>query len=116
MNVNGPSTIKIGEHITSSNYFEKLLGVKDAIQLDFNNHLEIIKKASLKVHVLARITSYMCISKRMLLVNVFFKAQFAYCSLVWMCHSRSVNSKINRLHERCPRIIYSDKTSSFVDL
>ena len=83
MNVNGPSTIKIGEHITSSNYFEKLLGVKDAIQLDFNNHLEIIKKASLKVHVLARITSYMCISKRMLLVNVFFKAQFAYCSLVW---------------------------------
>ena len=61
MNVNGPSTIKIGEHITSSNYFEKLLGVKDTSQLDFNNHLEIIKKASLKVHVLARITSYMYI-------------------------------------------------------
>ena len=30
-----------------------------------------------------------------------------------MCHSRANNSKINRLHERCLRIIYSDKQSSF---
>ena len=39
MNVNGPSTIKIGEHITSSNYFEKLLGVKDAIAIILKNYL-----------------------------------------------------------------------------
>ena len=27
------------------------------------------------------------------------------CSLVWMCQkNRSNNSKINRLHKRCPRI------------
>ena len=30
-----------------------------------------------------------------------------------MCHSRANHSKINRIHERYPRIIYSDKTSSF---
>ena len=30
-----------------------------------------------------------------------------------MWHSRPNNSKINRLHERCQRIIYSDKKSSF---
>ena len=29
-----------------------------------------------------------------------------------MCHSRANHSKINRLHERCLRIISSDKTSS----
>ena len=33
-----------------------------------------------------------------------------------MFHSRTLNNKINRLHERCLRIIYNDKTSSFTDL
>ena len=33
-----------------------------------------------------------------------------------MCHHRSVNNKINRLHERCLRIAYSDSVSSFEDL
>ena len=49
-------------------------------------------------------------------MNAFFKSQFSYCSLVWMCHSRANNGKINRLHERCLRIIYSDKQSSFETL
>ena len=30
-----------------------------------------------------------------------------------MCHSRENNNKTNRLHERCLRIIYIDKRSSF---
>ena len=30
-----------------------------------------------------------------------------------MFHSRSLNNKINRLHERCLRIIYNDKHSNF---
>ena len=33
-----------------------------------------------------------------------------------MCHSRSMNSRINHLHETCLRIIYSDKSSSFEEL
>ena len=33
-----------------------------------------------------------------------------------MCHSRTLNNKINRLHERCLRIIYSDKISTFKEL
>ena len=33
-----------------------------------------------------------------------------------MCHSRTNNRKINRLHERCLRIIYNDKQSSFIKL
>ena len=33
-----------------------------------------------------------------------------------MCHSRTNNSKINRLHERCLRIVYNDKQSSFNEL
>ena len=49
------------------------------------NHFETIaKKASQKIHVLARITLYMCISKRKLLIIAFFKAQCSYCPLVWI--------------------------------
>ena len=65
MNVNRPAAIKIGEHTTSNSYCEKLPGVKINSQLKFNNHLEtIIRNASQKIHVLARITPYMCISKK----------------------------------------------------
>ena len=33
-----------------------------------------------------------------------------------MFHSRTLNNKINRLHERCLSIICSDNTSSFTDI
>ena len=49
-------------------------------------------------------------------MNSFFRSQFNYCPLIWMCHSRTNNRKINRLHERCLRIICNDKQSSFIKL
>ena len=33
-----------------------------------------------------------------------------------MCHTRLMNNKIKRIHEKCLRIIFSDKTSSFEEL
>ena len=33
-----------------------------------------------------------------------------------MCCNRFLNTKINRLHERCLRIVYNDKKSSFTKL
>ena len=33
-----------------------------------------------------------------------------------MCHNRTKNNKINRLHERCLRLTYNDKKSSFEEL
>ena len=51
--------------------------------------------------------------KRCIFMNAFFKAQFNYCTISWMFHSRSLNDKVNRLHDRCLRIIYNDKYSNF---
>ena len=48
-------------------------------------------------------------------MNAFFKRQFSYCPLSWMFYNRTLNNKINRLHERCLRITYNDNTSPFVD-
>ena len=33
-----------------------------------------------------------------------------------MCHSYTINNKIDHLHERCLRVIYNDKISSFKEL
>ena len=49
-------------------------------------------------------------------MKAFIESQFGYCPLVWMFHSRSLNNKINRIHERALRITYNDKSSSFQNL
>ena len=73
-------------------------------------------KAGRKISALARVTLFMGLSKRKLLMNTFFTSQLSYCPLIWMCHSRSNNRKVNMLHERCLRIIYNDKQSFFTEL
>ena len=96
---------------------EKLLGVKLDSNLNFNSHIhEICQKAGQKLNAISRITPYMDFPKRRLLINAFFYSQFNYCQLVWMCHNRTNNNKINRLHERCLRLIYNDKKTTFDDL
>ena len=106
-----PISIKVKDCIIRNSDNEKLLGVTVDANVNFNCHLEnILKKASKKIHVLARITPYMSIPKRKLLMNSFFTSCFNYCPLTWMCHSLTMNNKINRLHERCLRIVHSDKT------
>ena len=60
-----------------------------------------------------RVTSGMSLSKKHTLMNAFFNSQFNYCPLIWMCHSRENNNKINGLHEKCLRIISNEKRSSF---
>ena len=65
-----------------------------------------------KLNALARIANYMELPKRRILMNAFFN----YCPAIWMFHSRTLNNKINRLHERCLRIIYNDKLSNFEEL
>ena len=71
-----------------------------------------VNDTSQKVYVFAKITPYMCISKRKLLINAFFKARFSYCPPAWVCYSCLMNNKINKT---CPRIICHDKALSFVD-
>ena len=93
---------------------EKVLGIQFDNKLSFDYHLsEICKKTSIKLHGLVRVTPYMDLSKRKILMSAFFNSQFSYCPLIWMFHSRIINKKINRLHKRCFRIIYCDKQSSF---
>ena len=54
--------------------------------------------------------------KRRIVMKTFIESQFNYCPLIWMFHSRTINNKINRLHERALRIVYSDFKSTFEGL
>ena len=49
-------------------------------------------------------------------MNAFILSQFIYCPLIWMCHSRSLNSLINKIHERAIRIVHNDNIFSFEQL
>ena len=89
---------------------EKLLDVRLDSKLTFDAHInDICKKAGLKLNALARITPYMDLNKKRLLLNAFFMPQFNYCQLVSMHHNRTKNNKINKLHESSLRLIYNDK-------
>ena len=55
-------------------------------------------------------------SKWHVFMMTFFKYQSNYCSVIWMFHSRSLNNKINNLHERCSKIIHSYKKWNFEEL
>ena len=54
--------------------------------------------------------------KLRIIMKAFVSSQFAYCPLIWMFHSRQINHKINKLHERALRIVYNDHFSSFEEL
>ena len=77
---------------------------------------DLCKKASRKVTESAPITSYMSLPKRCLLINSFFKAQFNYCPLIWMCHSRRNIRNIHQLHKSYLRILCNNKQLSFTEL
>ena len=58
----------------------------------------------------------MDLDKRKMLLRAFIESQFCYCPLIWMFHSRTLNNKINRLHEKTLRIMYGDYKPKFDEL
>ena len=112
-----PITIKIKESAIESSNSENLLGVTINSKLSFDDHITILcRKTSQKLHALSRVASYMSFDKKRILLKTFITSQFNYCPLVWMCHSRGLNNRMNNLHERALRIVYQDKKSDFETL
>ena len=109
--------VNIGTAQVENSKSQKLLGINTDSKLIFEDHINrICKKASAKLNPLGRISYYMEPLKWRLLVNAFFTSQFNYCPLTWMFHIKKLNNKINRLHERCLWLIFSDKGPSYEEL
>ena len=87
--------------------------------LSFESHItSLCKKASQKLHALARISHYIDLNKRRSPMKAFITSQFSYCSLIWMFHIRNLNNKINRIHEQALRLVYQNnlRFSELLDL
>ena len=96
---------------------EELLGITIDNDLTFHKRIiSLCSKANQKLSALARIAKYLTIYKQKFLLNSFITAQFNYCPLIWMCHSRTLNNKINRIQQRALRIAYTDYKPIFKEL
>ena len=107
----------IDDEIVEGNKSVKLLGIKIDNELKFKERItNICNKVSQKLHALARISGYMKVDKLRLLLKAFIESRFQYCPLVWMFHSRTLNNRINRLHERALRLAYKESQLTFEEL
>ena len=65
--------VNIGNYTIDNSECEKLLGVKIDVNLNFSDHIsDLCKKASRKISALARVTPFMVLEKRKLIMNAFF--------------------------------------------
>ena len=103
------TAIKIGEACVKESTEENFLVMTFDQSLSFKQHVKALcKKASQKLHVLARISRYMDTEKLQRLMRAFVLCHFSYCPLVWMFCERALNHRINHIHERALRIAYKD--------
>ena len=87
------ASIQVENFTIKSSKEKKLLGINIDNKLKFDIRVEsIYQKANRKLNALGRITNYMELPKRRILMNAFFKSQFNYCLTIWMFHNRSLNN------------------------
>ena len=95
----------------------KLLGVTVDNKLSFEPHFNLVcKRVSQKLHALARVSKFISKKKLRAIMKAFIMPQFSYCPLVWMCHSRTLNSKINKLDQKALRFVYDDRQLKLEEL
>ena len=110
-------SVTLGNESIDSTDTVELLGITIDKNLNFTEHVsDLCKRGNQKLHALARISKYLKEDKLILIMKTFIRSQFNYCPLVWMFHNRTLNNKINKLHERALRIAYKDDNSSFQEL
>ena len=74
---------QISERVIHNSQSNNLLAVTFDNKLKFEKHTNLIcQKANRKLNALARITPYMELTNRRILMNAFFDSQFIYCPLI----------------------------------
>ena len=110
-------SINIDNEVSKNSNNKKLFGINLNNRLGFDAYVaNIWSRVSKKLHALARISQCTNIHKWRMTMKACITSEFGYCLLVWMFHSRRLNSRVNQLHERALRIVYQDYASSFTEL
>ena len=95
----------VSKQVIKASSSKELLGIKIDSNHTFHDHI-----------ISLEYQSTWALNKKRILMKSYIFSQFNYCPLVWMCHSRSLNNKINWIQERALWIVYSDHWSSFKEL
>ena len=76
-----------------------------------DRHIDCLcQKSSQKLHVCLQYHNiYNQIKNGKTFFKPFVTSQFDYCPLFWICHSRTLNNRINNIHHRDLKIAYQDK-------
>ena len=77
---------------------KKLLGINLSTRLGFDN------RVGKKLHALVRISQFMNIHKRRMAMKAFIASDFRYCPLVWMFHSKKLNSQVKSIKNSVSRL------------
>ena len=93
LSTKGKITANISNFKITNSKKEKLLGVTIDNDLKFESHIEsLCSKVSQKLYALSRMSSYMGLGRRRLIMKSFINSQFGYCPLIWMNHNRALNN------------------------
>ena len=89
-----------------------LFGLKLDDSLIFGKHItKISKKVGKQLDVLCRLKNILSFRTKLCLYNSFIMSHFHYCSSIWHHCLKSDSKKLDRLHERALRYLYSDESS-----
>ena len=80
--------------------------------LNFRKHnAKISKKVGKQLDVLCRLKNIKSFRTKLCLYNSFIMSHFHYCSSIWHLGLKFDSKKLDRLHERALRYLYSDESS-----
>ena len=89
-----------------------LFGLTLGNSLNFGKHItKISKKVGEQLDVLCRLKNILSFRTKLCLDNSFIMSHFHYCSSIWHHCLKSDSKKLDRLHERALRYLYSDESS-----
>ena len=95
----------------------KLLGIEIDKKLNFKKHISTLcNKASNQLNAICRLQPYMGQKEKETIINTFVYSNFNYGSLIWhFCNKKSQN-KIEKIQERCLKVLLNDYTSNYEEL
>ena len=97
----------------ANTHSQKLLRVTIDRELNFRDQVfNLCKKAS----AISRVFPFMLLNQWKVIMRAILMTQFVYCPLVWMIPNRTLNNRINSLHERAFWLVYNEFKSSFYQL
>ena len=89
-----------------------LFGLTLDNSMNFGKHItKISKKVGKQLGVLCRLKNILSFRTKLCLYNSFIMSHFHYCSSIWHSCLKSDSNKLDRLHERALRYLYSDESS-----